>query len=88
MTRFRAADPATLRLVALDDLTLAYHRASGITHVLASPAPELLALLAQPMTLEALFDRLAQEFELVDGARDALAARLGELAAAGLVAAA
>lgn len=89
MTRFRAADPATLRIVTLDDdLALVYHRASGITHVLGSPAPELLALLAEPMTLDALLDRLAREFELIDGAHGALAARLDELVAAGLVIAA
>jgi PqqD family protein of HPr-rel-A system len=86
VTRFIAADPATLRVVALDELTLIYHRASGITHVLAPPAPEILVALATPMTLDALLARLSVEFDLADGGRAALAARIDELVAAGLVA--
>ena len=88
MTRFLAADPASLRIVALDELTLVYHRASGITHVLAPPAPELLAALANPLTLDELLAQLSAAFDLLDGDREALAARLDELIAAGLVAAA
>ena len=88
MTRFLAADPATLRVVALDELTLVYHRASGITHVLAPPAPEILAALAAPMALDDLLARLSVDFDLLDGGREALAARLDELIAAGLVSAA
>ncbi len=88
MTRFLAADPATLRVVALDELTLVYHRASGITHVLAPPAPEILAALAAPRTLDDLLARLSVDFDLLDGGREALAARLDELIAAGLVSAA
>ncbi|MBA4773554.1 MAG: HPr-rel-A system PqqD family peptide chaperone [Sphingomonas sp.] len=86
--RYCAAIAATLRVVAFDDLTLIYHRASGITHVLASPAPELLAALAEPLTLPELRARLAAEFELADAADGALQARLDELVAAGLVTAA
>lgn len=85
MTRFLAADPATLRVVALDELTLVYHRASGITHVLAPPAPEILAALAAALTLDDLLARLSVDFDLLDGGREALAARLDELIAAGLV---
>lgn len=88
MTRFLAADPASLRIVALDELTLVYHRASGITHVLAPPAPELLAALANPLTLDELLAQLSAAFDLLDSDREALAARLDELIAAGLVAAA
>ncbi len=87
MTRFLAAHPATLRVVALDELTLVYHRASGITHVLAPPAPEILAALAAPMALDDLLARLSVDFDLLDGGREALAARLDELVAAGLVSA-
>ncbi|WP_202189268.1 MULTISPECIES: HPr-rel-A system PqqD family peptide chaperone [Sphingomonas] len=85
MTRFLAADPATLRTVALDELTILYHRASAITHVLAPPAPEILVALAAPLTLEALLARLSADFDLLDGGAEALAARLDELIAAGLV---
>ena len=36
-----AADPPVARLtVALDALVAIYHRPSGTTHLLASPAPE------------------------------------------------
>ncbi|MBA4042415.1 MAG: HPr-rel-A system PqqD family peptide chaperone [Sphingobium sp.] len=86
--RYCAAIAATLRVVAFDDLTLIYHRASGITHVLASPAPELLAALTEPLTLAELRARLVAEFELADAADGALQARLDELVAAGLVTAA
>ena len=83
--RYRAADPATLRIVPLDALTLIYHRASGITHVVDSPVPELLAALDEPLAIDALLARLAERFELGDADPAALAARLDELAAAGLV---
>jgi len=86
VTRFIAAAPATLRTVPLDELTIVYHRASGITHVLAPPAPEILAALAEPLTLDALLARLSADFDLLDGGAQALAARLDELIAAGLVA--
>ncbi len=77
---------ATLRVVALDDLTLVYHRESGITHLLAPPAPEILdALAAEPLTSAALLARLSDEFDLGDADPQALAHRLDELVAAGLV---
>ena len=79
-----AAD--ALRIVPLDDLTLIYHRASGMTHIVAPPAPEILATLGQgAMTRDALFAGLAAAFDLQDGDVSALTARLDELVAAGLV---
>ena len=84
--RFIAADPRTLRIVALDSLTAIYHRTSGITHVVASPVPELLAALADPLTLDALLAKLAAEYDLPDADLAALAERLAELETAGLVA--
>lgn len=83
---YRAVPAAQLRVVALDDLTLVYHRASGITHVLAAPAPEIVDTLAEgPMTVAALHAALAERFDLGDGDTAALAARIDELVAAGLV---
>ncbi|MBX9795807.1 HPr-rel-A system PqqD family peptide chaperone [Sphingomonas sp.] len=82
---FAPPAPGRLRIVPLDDLTLVYDRASGITHVLASPAPEILAALDTPMSADALLQRLAGDFALADDAAPALAARLDELALAGLV---
>ena len=86
MTRYRAAPVATLRIVPLDVLTLVYHRASGITHVVDSPVPELIEVLGlNALTLDETLAALAAAHDLIDPDRDALAARLDELAAAGLV---
>lgn len=84
-TRYRAPPPEALRIVALDDLTAVFHRASGITHLVVSPVPELIAALAGEWCS---LDDLEAAFELVDGDRAALAAKLDELAAAGLIEAA
>ncbi|MCW4463635.1 HPr-rel-A system PqqD family peptide chaperone [Sphingomonas sp. BT-65] len=86
MTRYRAAAAATLRIVPLDALTLVYHRASGITHVVDSPVPELLeALGGDALTLDETLAALAAAHDLIDPDAGALAARLDELVAAGLV---
>ena len=86
MSRYRAAPPETLRIVPLDMLTLIYHRASGITHVVDAPVPEILeALGEEALGADALLARLAERFDLADADAGALAARLDELAAAGLV---
>lgn len=85
MTQYRAASPATLRIVPLDALTVIYHRASGITHVVDSPVPEILAALAEPLDVDALLARLAADYDLLDADPLALAVRLDELAGAGLV---
>lgn len=86
MTCYRAAPAATLRIVPLDVLTLVYHRASGITHVVDSPVLELLKVLEdQELDISQTLAALAAEHDLIDPDRDALAARLDELVAAGLV---
>ncbi|QQV78901.1 HPr-rel-A system PqqD family peptide chaperone [Sphingomonas aliaeris] len=83
---FRSVRAETLRIAFLDDFTLVYHRASGITHLLNAPAPEILAALGEAgMTLDALAGALAVEFDLPDLDVEALSARLDELASAGLV---
>jgi PqqD family protein of HPr-rel-A system len=84
--RYRAAPAATLRIEPLDSLTLIYHRASGITHVVDSPLPELVELLAdRPLTLGETLTALAARHDLIDPDPAALSARLDELVAAGLV---
>lgn len=84
--RYRAAAPATLIVHPLDSLTAVYHRASGQTHLLAPPAPELLALLAdEAMDADALLARLNEAFAVEDPEPAALSARLDELVEAGLV---
>ena len=73
--------------VELDPFTAVYHRTSGQTHLLAEPAPQLLATLTdRALTLAGLREELALAFDLPDVADDGLAARLGELVEAGLVA--
>lgn len=83
---YRAASPDVLRIVPLDTFTAIYHRASGITHLVAPPAPEILTALAPAgLTLAGLIARLAQDYDLLDADEAALAARLDELVAVGLV---
>ncbi len=84
--RYRAPPAEALLTVELDAFTAVLHRPSGGTHLLASPAPEILAALANmPLGLDALLAALAARFDLADADRAALAARLDELVEAGLV---
>jgi PqqD family protein of HPr-rel-A system len=87
--RYRA-DPPDMRLaVTAETMTLIHHRPSGITHVVASPVPEILVALAQgPADAREIIARLAVAHDIAtDGAAEAaVAARLDELAAAGLIA--
>lgn len=83
--RYRAAAPDQLCIVALDDLTAVYHRPAGATHLLAEPAPQIIVALQEtPDDLDGLLGR----FALGPDATPALAERLAELVAAGLVEAA
>lgn len=81
--------PELLRTIALDDdLTLIFHTMSGMTHVVASPVPEMLALLGERAdTADGLLARLGDAFDLSGeaDARAALVARLDELEQTGLV---
>ncbi|RXD03871.1 HPr-rel-A system PqqD family peptide chaperone [Sphingomonas sp. UV9] len=83
---YRGPPETGLLIAPLDEFTAVYHRASGITHLLTEPAPQILAILGQgALSLDALLDRLGQDYDLTDGTREALAARLAELVEAGLV---
>lgn len=77
--KYQAAAPETLIAVELGDVTALYHRASGQTHVVIEPVPQILAALASPLN----FDELQKE--LLGEDADALQARLAELEAIGLV---
>lgn len=85
MTRW-AADPRAARIaVPLDAMVAVYHRPSGATHLLASPAPELLEALGDgPADATELLARLAARFELADGDVAVIAARADELVETGL----
>lgn len=77
-----------LRLEALDPLVAAYDRASGQTHLLLAPMPEILGVLeAGPADAPAIEAALQREHGLEPGPdnRALLLARLEELAALGLV---
>ena len=80
------ARPESLRVAHLDSFMAVYHRSSGITHLITAPAPEIMAVLGEAgLTFAALNERLAADYELGDTDAAALAARLDELVAAGLV---
>ena len=86
---YRAPPTDGVLIAPLDAFTAVYHRASGITHLLTEPAPQILAILQEgALSLDLLLDRLEQDYDLADGTREALAARLDELVEAGLVEAA
>jgi PqqD family protein of HPr-rel-A system len=83
--RWRAADPATIRIASLDGLTALYHRPSGQTHLVTEPVPEILEVLGNTaMTVGELVAALAADRD-VSGDEDALLERLAELTEAGLV---
>jgi PqqD family protein of HPr-rel-A system len=84
---YAADPPEARRAIPLEGLTALYHRPSATTHILAPPAPEILdALAAAPADVATLAARLAERFDLSgEDAEAALAARLAELEAAGLV---
>lgn len=83
---YAADPPETLRFVELEGLTLLYHRRSGLTHILAPPAPQILeALAAGPADAADILERISARFEIEDEAAGALSARLAELESAGLV---
>jgi PqqD family protein of HPr-rel-A system len=83
--RYIADDGSQIRKVELDGLTALFHVPSGMTHIVAPPAPQILeALAGRPADLQELVRRLSRNFD-VDGAQSALTARLDELEAAGLV---
>ena len=85
--RFLADPPDARRLVELDGVALIFHRPSGQTHIVAPPAPEILAALAEGAAdAETLLERLKRDHEIEgEGLSEALAARLAELEASGLV---
>lgn len=87
--RYTAPRADAVTMVELDPFVVLYDRRSGITHLLAEPAPQLLDLLAaEPLTAAALRARLVEAFDLPDLTDQALTARLDELVVAGLLAAA
>jgi PqqD family protein of HPr-rel-A system len=85
--RYIADPPEAVRQVELEGLTALYHRPSGTTHILAAPAPQILEALAGTAgDAEEVAARLSEVFDLAaEDSAAAVAARLAELEAAGLV---
>jgi PqqD family protein of HPr-rel-A system len=86
--RFKADPPAARSRVALEGFALVFHRPSGSTHMLASPAPEILdALDDGPADAGGIVARLAASHHVQkqDDAVAIVEARLIELEAVGLV---
>jgi PqqD family protein of HPr-rel-A system len=82
------AEPADQLLVEpLDVMTLIYQRQSGMTHIVAEPVPEILAVMVGDVVDAAeVAARLAEQFDFDPTDAEAIvASRLDELAALGLV---
>ena len=82
------AEPAGQRLIVpLDAMTLIYQRRSGITHIVAEPVPEILAVMGDDALGAAdVAERLAAQFDFDAADAEAIvASRLDELASLGLV---
>ena len=84
---FKAGQGDRLLVEPLDQMTLIYQRRSGITHIVAEPIPEILAVMGDEfLSAEDVAARLASSFELdASNATAIVSARLEELAALGLV---
>ena len=85
--RYTADAPESVRSLDLEGLSALYHRPSGMTHILAPPAPQILAALAKaPGDAADVLARIGETFDLeAEDPQAAIEARLAELEAAGLV---
>jgi PqqD family protein of HPr-rel-A system len=84
--RYMADDPAEVRSVELDGLVALFHKPSGMTHIVAPPAPQIIEALHEgPGDARAILERIAARYEIEEGGAEAIEARLAELEAAGLV---
>ena len=85
---YRTDFPHQCRTHVIDGSVLVFHRPSGATHFLTSPAPEILALLADtPMDAAELSRKLCERLDvpLDDEARTVVEIRIAELIGTGLV---
>lgn len=85
---YRADPSEARRVIALDGVALIFHRPSGLTHIVAPPAPQILEALGEgDADATALLNRLKRDYDFGDDEdlEVALVARLTELESAGLV---
>lgn len=86
--KYRAAAKDDLIWHGLDSMTLLFHRSSGITHMLADPAPAILEVMEEAsLTTAEIASRLTATFDIESNidAEDIILARLEELSGLGLV---
>jgi PqqD family protein of HPr-rel-A system len=85
--KYKAEQADQLLIQPLDAMTVIYQRRSGITHIVAEPVPEMLAVMGdEGLTAGQVAQRLSAQFEIDSaGADEIVAARLEELAQLGLV---
>lgn len=87
--KYRAAAEEDLIWHELDSMTLLYHRTSGITHMLADPAPAILEVMeGLSLTAAEIAAQLTARFDIESDidAENIVIARLEELSGLGLVA--
>jgi PqqD family protein of HPr-rel-A system len=84
---YKAEPAGQLLTVPLDAMTLIYQRRSGITHIVAEPVPEILAVMGGDALRAAdVAERLAVQFDFDAADAEAIvASRLEELAGLGLI---
>jgi len=86
--KYRAAPKADLIWHDLDSMMLLFHRPSGITHMLADPAPAIIEVMEDAaLSAAEIASRLTILFDVDPGAdaEEIILARLEELSALGLV---
>ena len=87
--KYRAASKDELVWHALDSMTLLFQRPSGITHMLADPAPAILEVMGDSsFSAPEIAARLVAAFDIAsdDNIENIIHARLAELFDLGLVA--
>jgi PqqD family protein of HPr-rel-A system len=85
--KFKAESADQLLIEPLDALTVIYQRRSGVTHIVAEPVPEILAVMGgEALTAGQVAARLSAIFEIDSiSVEEIVTARLEELAELGLV---
>ncbi len=85
--KYRAEPADQLLVEPLDAMTLIYQRRSGVTHIVAEPVPEILAVMGEDaLDAAQVAASLAAQFDFDTADAEAIvASRLEELAGLGLV---
>src|SRR3546814_18097736 len=69
--RYRAENPASIAVHPFDELTLLYHRRSGITHMVIATAPQILAVMgSEELAVVDILPRLSKDFVLGSEGQD------------------